>query len=211
MCGTIMISAATAVRSSRPIHQAFTVGRVRFLLTDTRSARATPGTAEGAAKTILGAGQKAWLKEELRSGRDRYALTIWVNAAPWLGAPCDVPGNADGWANYRTERAELGDFILANGIENLLMLSADAHMLAFDDGTHNQGETGRGGFPIFHAAPLDRLRSRKGGDNYSHGAFPGSSGQYGVIEIFDDGRAPRARYALTGKKMGAPVIVHAGP
>ncbi|MDG2114212.1 MAG: hypothetical protein P8N02_16570 [Actinomycetota bacterium] len=39
--------------------------------------------------------------------------------------------------------------------------------------------------PVLHAAALDRPGNVKGG-TYSHGAFPGS-GQYGVLQITDDG------------------------
>jgi phosphodiesterase/alkaline phosphatase D-like protein len=191
-----------------PIYQAFTVGRVRFLLTDTRSARSSRTAPDDAAKTILGPTQKDWLKQELRVGKDRYALMIWVNTVPWLGGPNDVSANnLDGWANYRTERAELGAFVQSEGVRNLLMLCADAHMVAFDDGSHNRDVTGAGGFPVFHAAPLDRSNSRKGGDNnYSHGIFDEHRGQYGVIEISDDGRGPLVQYRLSGKHMGATLF-----
>jgi hypothetical protein len=86
------------------------------------------------------------------------------------------------------------------------MLCADAHMVAIDDGTHNRGATGAGGFPIFHAAPLDRSNSHKGGNNYSHGVFDNHSGQYGLVEIIDDGRSPAARIKIIGKRMGSELV-----
>lgn len=199
-----MIAGADAA----PIHQAFSVGRVRFLMTDTRSARTPRKGPDDAAKSILGAQQKEWLKNELRDGKDRYALIVWVNSVPWLGGPSDVSGNKDGWANYRTERAELGAFVQDEGVRNLLMLGADAHMAAIDDGSHNRGDTGAGGFPVFHATPLDRFNSRKGGDNYSHGVFDDHRGQYGLVEVSDDGAQPAAQVKLIGKHMGSELVTY---
>ncbi len=41
------------------------------------------------------------------------------------------------------------------------------------------------GFPVLHAAALDRPGNVKGGP-YSNGEFPGG-GQYGMVDIVDDG------------------------
>lgn len=184
------------------IYQAFTVGRVRFLLTDTRSER-DPQDNDGFDKTLLGSRQKEWLKTELRESKDRHALIVWVNSVPWIGKPKE---HEDEWFGYPTEREELGQFITSNGIHNLCMLSADAHMLAIDDGSNNRPPNGSGGFPVFHASPLDRRRSDKGGP-YSHGFFPKSSGQYGVFRVQDDG-GEGVRVEWIGKRVGAgaPIV-----
>jgi phosphodiesterase/alkaline phosphatase D-like protein len=189
------------------IYQVFTVGRVRFVLTDTRAARSRLNDPDGPAKTMLGAAQKQWLKDELRASKDRYVLVVWVNSAPWLGGTADIDGNEDGWANYQTERAELGGFVEREGLRNILMLCADAHMIALDDGSHNRGATGAGGFPVFHSAPLDRPNSVKGGKaNYSHNVFGNHRGQFGLVEIVDDGQQPRCRVTLTGKRMSDSLL-----
>ncbi|MFN0111577.1 MAG: alkaline phosphatase D family protein [Blastocatellia bacterium] len=179
-----------------PIYQAFTVGRVRFLLTDTRSER-DDSDAPGFNKTILGQAQKQWLKDELRAGKDRYKLMVWVNSVPWIGEPEE---NADEWFGYTTERSELGQFIITEGIRNVCMLSADAHMLAIDDGRNNRPPNGAGGFPVFHASPLDRRRSDKGGP-YLHGPVPKSSGQYGVFKVEDSG-GTTVKVEWIGKRVG---------
>lgn len=178
------------------IYQAFTVGRVRFLLTDTRSER-DPQDDPGFNKTMLGARQKDWLKNELLLGKERNALVVWVNSVPWIGNREEF---ADEWFGYPLERDELGQFIDANHIRNLCMLSADAHMLAIDDGSHNHAPLGGGGFPVLQASPLDRRRSEKGGP-YSHGSFPKSSGQYGVCKVKDDGGAT-VQVEWIGKRVG---------
>mgnify|MGYP000620265220 FL=1 len=59
-------------------------------------------------------------------------------------------------------------------------------MAAIDDGTNSDYATKGGApIPIFHAGPLDRKPSIKGGP-YSHGAS-GVRGQFGIMEVIDDG------------------------
>jgi len=168
------------------IYQTFTVGRVRFLLTDTRSERTPRRDPDSAAKSILGARQKQWLKDRLLEGKDQFRLQVWVNSVPWIGDPQEEDDDTDAWFSYPTERTEMGAFIENNNINNILMLCADAHMIALDDGSNNRGATGRGGFPVLCAAPLDRSNSKKG-EPYSHGIFDDHKGQYGLITINDTG------------------------
>jgi phosphodiesterase/alkaline phosphatase D-like protein len=176
-----------------PIHQAFTIGRVRFLVSDTRAARSPTTAADDAQKTMLGAEQKEWLKRELLAARDANALTVWVNPTPWVGTAS--PGS-DTWAGYATERREIADFIAANGIDRLVMLSGDAHMVAIDDGTNTDYSTdGGAGFPLLHAAALDRPGKIKGGP-YSEGAV-GGGGQFGVLDVQDLGATLRIQ--LSGR------------
>ena len=167
-----------------PIYHAFTVGRVRFIVTDTRSERDPASLPDGPGKTLLGAVQKEWLQAELLAARDDAALTVWINSVPWIA---QAEEGADHWGNYAAERAELSDFIVANRIGNLVMLSGDAHMVAADDGSNNVFASGAAGpgFPVFHAAALDRRGSVKGGP-YSEGTFPGG-GQFGLLDVADDG------------------------
>jgi hypothetical protein len=166
----------TAVTSGDgPINQAFTVGRVRFVITDTRSER-TPDT-------MLGAEQLAWLIDELETASRTHAVVVWVNPTPWVG-PATV--GDDTWASWSPERAAIADAIVAADITNLIMVAGDAHMVAIDDGTNTAIGPGRtGGFPLLHAAPLDRPGSIKGGP-YSHGVVA-EPGQFGVLRFDDDG------------------------
>ncbi|HET9738332.1 MAG TPA: MFS transporter [Solirubrobacteraceae bacterium] len=176
------------------VSQAFTVGRVRFVLTDTRSARTPADAPDGVRKTMLGRAQKVWLKRELRG---RWPLVVWINSVPWIDAR--RPG-ADSWAGYSTERAELARFVSRHRPRGLLMLSADAHMLAIDDGTNSAG-----GFPVVHAGALDRRAGAKGGP-YSEGAFPGA-GQYATVRVRDDGTAMRVE--ITGRDhTGSALVSH---
>ena len=80
------------------------------------------------------------------------------------------------------------------------MLSADAHMLAIDDGTNSAG-----GFPVVQAGALDRRPGAKGGP-YSEGTFPGA-GQYAAVRVRDDGAAMRVE--ITGRDhTGAALVSH---
>lgn len=162
--------------SDTPVYQRFDVGRVRFLLTDARSAR-EPGV------TMLGAQQLEWFLDELVTAAREKALVVWVNPVPWI-APAD-PG-ADNWGGYADERQRIADVIARHSIDNLLMVSGDGHMVAIDDGTNTDySRDGTAGFPLVHAAPLDRPANIKGGP-YSEGAVA-EPGQYARVEITDDG------------------------
>uniref|UniRef100_A0AAV1URG1 PhoD-like phosphatase metallophosphatase domain-containing protein n=1 Tax=Peronospora matthiolae TaxID=2874970 RepID=A0AAV1URG1_9STRA len=160
------------------VHQAFTIGRVRYILTDLRSAR-TPNKAPAApTKTVLGKKQKAWFKSELvRATSDPdVRLIVWVNTMPWLD-------DERKWGQFVHEQQELVNYIKAHGLNKwvpIVIVSGDAHMLAVDDGRHSPGN-----LTVLHAAALGRPGSIKGGP-YSHGAFAGS-GQYAVMDITDEG------------------------
>ncbi len=68
-----------------PIYQTFTVGRVKFILTDLRSERDEVKTPDGPNKSMLGARQKEWFKNELLSAKGKYPLIFWVSSVPWIG------------------------------------------------------------------------------------------------------------------------------
>ncbi|MEO1059891.1 MAG: alkaline phosphatase D family protein [Actinomycetota bacterium] len=185
---------------SSAVHQSFSFGRVRIVLTDARSdRRPQDGDVAG---TMLGPEQKAWLLDELLDARDSHALTLWVNPVPWIETP-SVDG--DGWGGFAAERAEIAAFIAEHDIApSLVMLSGDAHMLAIDDGSNSDYSPGGGaGFPVFHAGALDRPGSVKGGP-YSHGTFPGG-GQFGQVTVDDDGET--VAVTLTGRNWRNEIVV----
>jgi hypothetical protein len=160
-----------------PIQQAFTIGRVHFVLTDNRSERTED--------SMLGDDQEQWLVEQLTEASRTHALVVWGNPSPWIAA--DDP-SADTWGGWAQQRRRISDALVAAGVDNLVMLSGDAHMVAFDDGTHTDYSTsGAPGFPLLHAAALDRPGGVKGGP-YSGGTFPGG-GQYGLMDVRDDGES----------------------
>ncbi len=160
------------------ISQAFTIGRVRLVLTDTRSERDN--------EFMLGRRQEAWLIDELIRASRTHSVVVWANPDPWVGP---AKSGGDSWAGYPDDRERIAAALLDAGVDNLVMISGDAHMAALDDGTNTQYAPGGGkAFPLMHAAALDRPGNVKGGP-YSGGAFPGA-GQFGVIEIKDTGQGP---------------------
>lgn len=187
------------------LHQAFSIGRVRVLLTDVRSGR-LPGDddEDDEVGTMLGQEQKRWLMEELLSARDDHALTLWVNPVPWISTPSEE-GDADDWSGFPAERTEIANFIADHDLAgSLVMAAGDAHMVAIDDGTNSDYSNERtAGFPILHCAALDRPGSLKGGP-YSHGAFPGG-GQFGMIDVTDDG--DQMTVELSGRNWRDDVVV----
>jgi PhoD-like phosphatase len=177
-----------------PLAQAFTIGRVRFIVTDTRSARSPSGMADGLGKTILGNAQRQWFERELVAARDRGQLVAWVNPVPWIGR---ADTDADGWAAYPTERRAIADYIARERITALVMLSGDTHAVAIDDGTHSGYATsGAPGFPVAHGGALDRAPQQKGGP-YSEGVSAGG-GRFGTLAVEDDG-GPTITVDLSGR------------
>lgn len=145
---------------------------IRFIVLDTRSFKVV-GT------TVLGATQKQWLKDTITAATEQ--LLVIVQDAPWIGASS---AGEDGWLGTIAERNEIGDFIAASS-KNVVMLAGDMHAVAADDGTNS-----RGGFPVYHAAPLNNTASIKGGP-YSSGIYPASGSalveQYGRLVITANG------------------------
>ena len=164
------------------IYQSFAIGRVQFVLLDDRSQRDPKADPDGPDKTMLGTTQLEWLRERLAAS-ENYALTVIVSQVPWIAAQQD---GADHWAGYANERQAIADFIAEHSIDNLLMVTGDAHLVAVDDGTNTDySAVGNASFPLLHAAALDRPGSVKGGP-FSEGMHPGG-GQFGLIGITDTG------------------------
>ncbi|RDI55274.1 alkaline phosphatase D family protein [Nocardia mexicana] len=178
--------------ASGTVNQAFTIGRVRFVLTDDRSAETET--------SMLGTEQLRWLTDELVQSSRTHALVVWGNSVPWIGAA--RPG-ADGWAGHADERQRIADALAAANVRNLVSVGGDAHMVAIDDGTNSDySSQGGAGFPILQAASLDRPGSVKGGP-YSEGTFPGG-GRYGVLDVTDNGAT--VTVTLTGKRWDGTVL-----
>lgn len=168
-----------------PIYHSFVIGRVRFVITDLRSARSPKSSPDTGGKTMMGSAQKQWFKEELLAAKDAEQLVIWACSVPWVTSSTDFD---DSWQGYQSERRELADFMQANAITNLLRVSADLHMAALDDGTNDRFTTdGVGnGHVTVQAAPLYQSNST-GGGTFSSGQFAIHAGQYALFTIADAG------------------------
>lgn len=183
---------ATPADPDAPIDQAFTVGRVRFILSDLRSQR------DPAARRMMSAAQDTWLRAQLLAARDSGCpLIFWVSSVPWNGPASP----ADRWQGYAAHRAEIANFIKENKLTGrVAILSGDAHMTAIDDGTNSDFATGGGApVPVFQAGPIANRGSYKGGP-YSHGARYQSAAEerlhyFGLVDIADDGRRIRVTWS----------------
>ncbi|MEO5824247.1 MAG: alkaline phosphatase D family protein, partial [Vicinamibacteraceae bacterium] len=120
-----------------PIAQAFTIGRARVIVTDTRSERTPQRAADANSRTMLGQRQRQWLVDELtRAADEKAAVVFWANTVPWITK--ENPGSGHGWEPYARERAEIAGTISKLGLTSrLIVLSGDAHMAAIDDGTNS--------------------------------------------------------------------------
>ena len=172
------------------IHQAFTVGRVRFIVTDLRSARDPVADNPSDVRTVMGPAQRAWFERQLLEARDRYPLIVWVSTVPWIGPDSRT---ADHWGGFPEERREIAKLLKANDIDQLVIVGGDAHMVAMDDGTNSDYATGGGApVPVIQAAPLDQTGSSKGGP-FSEGEYPNPSvlpphpGQWVEMVVRDEG------------------------
>jgi len=68
-----------------PISQSFSVGRVKFIMTDLRSDRDSVTNKDDANKTLMGDKQKAWFKKELLEANGKFPLIVWMSSVPWIG------------------------------------------------------------------------------------------------------------------------------
>jgi phosphodiesterase/alkaline phosphatase D-like protein len=161
---------------SDSIQHTYVIGRVRFIHLDTRSYRTVRTATDDASKTMIGATQKAWLKDLVVSASEPVIVlqvgTVW-NAS--------ITGT-DSWLNYSTERDELTDYFDAQGVTGkLFILAGDGHILAADDGTNSPG-----GIPVAQFAPLDAGFTADDG-TYSEGIHKTEQQQYGTLHFTDDG------------------------
>ena len=161
----------------QPIYQTFSVGRVKFILTDLRSERDDIKKLDDDNKSMMGARQKEWFKKQLIEANGKFPLICWVSSVPWIGTAgtnyypyfkpdyygfihhtnyldaasrtnkYKPPGEEDHWCVFSTERREIADFIKSNHIRGVCILHGDSHMLAADDGSHSDYATG-GGAPL---------------------------------------------------------------
>lgn len=133
------------------VYFSYTHGRLRFVVTDTRSEASAPSAPDGPDKHVLGPTQEQWFKDELIAARDAGEFVCWVNSRPWLD-PVVGSFGTDRWNKYDTQRQRLASFIVDNGMsERMFSISADFHGLAMAEGRHNLF----GGFPVIHAASID--------------------------------------------------------
>lgn len=96
-------------------------GPVDIFMLDGRYYRDPSKAPDGPDKTMLGAGQKAWLKRELKASK--AVFKVLVSGTGWSLAE----RGGDSWAAYLHERNEILDFIRDNRISGCFGISGDVH------------------------------------------------------------------------------------
>jgi alkaline phosphatase D len=141
------------------IYGSLPLGNAELFLLDTRqyrddqpcnptdaalSAPCPPTTTDDPSRTLLGAEQKAWLKDAL--GRSRATWKVIANQVMIcsLDAPPHNPLNTDSWDGYGAERAELVDHIAAAGVDDVTFVTGDIHTFFAGDVTRTGRQTVRG-------------------------------------------------------------------
>ncbi|MFE7808249.1 alkaline phosphatase D family protein [Streptomyces sp. NPDC057430] len=98
---------------------------------DLRSYRSAQNLADG---TILGAGQKGWLKRNIDQAPDTWH--VWANSI-MLSQLRSRPGGSymftDQWDGFRAERKEILGHVHSTGMEDLVVITGDWHSAFVDD------------------------------------------------------------------------------
>lgn len=100
----------------------YAYGGVDFFFLDGRYYRDPANAADTPSKTMLGAEQKQWLKDELSASRAPFKVLVSG------GGFSMAERGGDTWAVYTHERDELFDFIRDNDIRGCFAISGDSHM-----------------------------------------------------------------------------------
>ena len=96
----------------------FYIGDVHFILLDGRYYRSRQDV-----PSMLGAVQKAWLKETLKASRGTFK--VLASPVPWTENI--KPGSPDPWDGFTAEREEIFSFLEEHAIEGVFLIAADRH------------------------------------------------------------------------------------
>lgn len=174
-------------------------GGVDFFHLDGRYHRDPNDQADGPGKTMLGAGQKRWLKAALKASRAPFK--VLVSGTGWSLA--ERPG--DSFASYLHERNELFDFIRDERIEGVVCLSGDTHVGELNCIPRSE----QGGYDIYDlvASPLAQTPNDKWPDQVPEARIRplfAKTANFGLLEFRLRGSTPTLTYNLYDE-VGAPV------
>ena len=184
-------------------YQAFTIGKVRFILMDLRS--------QASDTSIYSAAQRQWLFDELDASAD-YDFVILVSSKPWIDKASTVAED-DSWAAYPSNRSQLSDHISNLKRQNVLMIASDAHMVAFDDGSNTYYGTNQSSstlsFPLLQTGPMDRLGSAKGGPftDGCHTVKYERNHQYSVLDFATAPGTNQTCLTITSKDSSGTILL----
>lgn len=169
-----------------PLSWSKSISRFRLITPDLRSMRDKSSDVDSASKTMLGAANKSWFKNECLLGAGAGQFGLWNFSTPWATEP------GDSYAKYTFERTELADFAIANGLADRSgIYSGDRHFAAFASGATNNFATGGVGPGMWEviAGPADQDTSTWWGQtNQAYWDLGGFS--------LPDGETNQSQYAL---------------
>jgi len=176
--------------SEKSIYHSFVIGRVKFIVSDLRSARTQ--------NSMMGNEQKIWFKNQVLSAVNDNQFLVWVSSVSFYG------NQTDNWGGYTDERIEISNFFKSNNVTNLLILCGDAHMLAIDDGSNGDFSdlaNNSNRYPLLQSGAMRAFGSYKGG-TYSHGYYRNPNngfGQFSTINFIDQN--DKICLEIIGKRM----------
>jgi hypothetical protein len=171
-------SYATDTDSGSP-YQTWVIGRVRFIMSETRANRDPQSNPDGPDHTMLGADQLAWTLNILDTATEDFL--IWLMPTPWRKA------TSDGWASgYRYEQSIIASKIVEKQwSDRMIMLTTDIHANGICLGPNNPA----GNFPEFLVGPVDATPSGLESAPWYPDGFQGDRYQYCVVDVQDLGTA----------------------
>lgn len=131
---------ATGTSDCGGVFFAYEYAGVDLFVLDVRSFRTPNSEPDGPGKQMLGDCQLRWLKERLAASDAPFKLL--VSGSGWTKAK--GPGG-DSWAAFLHERDSLFDWIFAQGIEGVVLLSGDTHVGELNAIPHGH----RGGYDLY--------------------------------------------------------------
>jgi alkaline phosphatase D len=178
----------------------YSYGGVDFFFVDCRYHRDPNSQEDTPAKTLLGKGQLEWLKKGLLASKAPFKLL--VSGSGWSAAK--GPGG-DSWASFLHERDALFDWITAEKIGGVVLLSGDTHV-----GELNAIPwSGKGGYDFYDlvSSPLAQPSSgswlrRNPEQRIRRVYFQGPN--FGFVEFDMDREDPRLIFTLRDQR-GYPV------
>ena len=186
-----------------PICQAWTVGRVRFIMADLRTE--STGSGSSGSGTLFGPDQKEWFKREMLAANGRHQAIVWITSVPWNGGPTSQSGE-DKWEYAYNERREIANFLHNQDITGLVALAGDMHGTAIDSGPNTIFTSGNvgSGFKMFQAGPFQKGGSYKGGP-YDIGANDQLTSAYGLLDFVASSSA--TELTMTAKNSSGSTVI----
>lgn len=171
------------------IYSSFTLGDVEVFLLDDRFYRDPDSLPDSPEKTILGAEQKAWLKEDLAASEARLKIVA-------IGHQVLADYHAwDTYARFAHERDEILDWIRDRRIDGVVFVDGDRHL------TELMRVEPDGGYPLheFTSSPVANRFFVQGLEipNPIRVGGYSASPSYGLLEI--DTTTPGGRLAFVAK------------